>query len=438
MSTDTASSRRIVITGMGILSPLGIGADQFWNRLAAGESGVGPIGGMDYSAAPRNCGGEVREFTFEAARKQYLKPLRKSLKVMCREIQMGVASAGLALEHCGLDTDTIDHERFGVDFGANLMFSPPDVLSDACWNCVPDEAGAGFQHEQWGERGMSRMEPLWLLRYLPNMPACHIGIFADARGPSNSLTHDEASANLAIGEAYRVMARGRADVMIAGTTGTRLHPVKTLHAALWDDLAQGDDPPETWCRPFDQRRTGQVLAEGACSFILEEEQNARARGATIYGTILGSGSSCAIDEHGRAQTTTALALAMRSALRDAGLEPEAIGHINAHGLGSRLSDLAEGAAIREVFGPLAEKVPVTALKSALGNAGSGCGSLELAGSLLGLQHQVIPPTRNFEVPDPECPLNIVHGAPQSTGNPIVLNINVTRMGQASALIVSAT
>ncbi|MCH8829274.1 MAG: beta-ketoacyl-[acyl-carrier-protein] synthase family protein, partial [Planctomycetes bacterium] len=286
--------------------------------------------------------------------------------------------------------------------------------------------------------GMDRMEPLWLLRYLPNMPACHIGIAADARGPNNSITLDEASGNLALGEAARVIERGAAETMIAGTTGTRLHPVKTLHAALWDKLAESSDPPETWCRPFDKNRNGQVLGEGACSFILEEESQARGRGATIFGTIVGFGSSCVGGRESREEgQRLALANAMRAALRDAQLQPHEIGHLNANGLGTIEADRAEAAAIRDVFGGYADELPVTALKSYFGNAGSGCGTLELAGSLLGLSHGVVPATRNYSVPDPQCPLNIVRGDCLPHTNRIAINVNVTRIGQASALIVAA-
>ncbi|HUG90559.1 MAG TPA: beta-ketoacyl synthase N-terminal-like domain-containing protein, partial [Planctomycetaceae bacterium] len=146
--------RRVVVTGVGVVSPLGIGAGPFLENLRAGKSGIGPIGLMSYSAAPENVGGEVREFTEEAAKKTWLKELRKSIKVMCREIQMGVASAALALEHAGLDTAAMDRERFGVDFGANLMFSPPEVLKDACWTCVDGEGPRRtFHYERWGRGG---------------------------------------------------------------------------------------------------------------------------------------------------------------------------------------------------------------------------------------------------------------------------------------------
>jgi 3-oxoacyl-[acyl-carrier-protein] synthase II len=279
------------------------------------------------------------------------------------------------------------------------------------------------------------MEPLWLLRYLPNMPACHIGIQADARGPSNSITLDDASGNLALGEAYRVIERDAAEVMIAGTTGTRVHTMKSVHALMGDELASYDDPPETWCRPFDASRRGQVLGEGACSFILEEESHAQKRNATILGRILGVGSSCVMKKDGTGDLRLALANAMRAALRDAGMKPSQIGHINAHGSGARAGDVQEALAIHDIFGDYAEKVPVTGLKSYMGNAGSGSGTLELAGSVIALRHGVIPPTLNFKNPDPECKLNVVRDEPLAATNRTVLNVNVTRVGQASAIIV---
>jgi 3-oxoacyl-[acyl-carrier-protein] synthase II len=439
MTRSCDSPRRVVITGVGVVSPLGIGFDVFTQNLLAGRSGIARLESVSYSGAPHNVGGEVKDFNETTAKNEYLKKQRKSIEVMCREIQLGVASAALAIDNSRLNLDVINHERFGVEFGANLMFSPPDVLKDACWSCVEDDdPGLQFHYVQWGNKGMSSLEPLWLLRYLPNMPACHIGIHADARGPSNSITQNEASGNLAVAEALHVIQRDLADVMIAGTTGTRIHPVKSMHAALWDVLAQhGDDPPETWSRPFEKTRTGEVLAEGACSFILEEEQHARDRGATILGRILGAGSSCALSRNGRVSVARGLVNAIRAALRDAGVVPDQIGHINAHGLGTPYTDVDESQAIHETFGAFAEKVPVTALKSSLGNSGSGCGTLELAGSLAGLKQHLVPVTLNYRTPDPECRLNIVSSRPLEVSNGLFLNVNVTSMGQASALVVEA-
>jgi len=268
------------------------------------------------------------------------------------------------------------------------------------------------------------------------MPACHISISADARGPSNSLTLDDASGNTVVGEAMRILLRGDADIMIVGVTGTTLHPIKTLHLALWDDLARTPEAPERRARPFDLHRSGRVVAEGSCSFILEDRAHAESRGAKIWGRVLGTGSSCVLDPQKGPNYRLALANAMRAALRDAGLQPAQIGHINAHGLGTKDVDIAESQAILDVFGDeLGRRIPVTAMKSYFGNSGAGSSLLELAASIIGLSKGVIPYTLNYETPDPECPLNVVSKELQPTSNGIVLSVNVTRAGQAAAAIV---
>ncbi len=426
--------RQVVITGIGVVSPIGIGLDDFWNSLRTGSSGIRPTGILQAAPPNSRIAAEIRDFNplnYTTSREQ-----KKAVRVMCREIQFGFAAAMMALENAGIKEGDIDPERLGVEFGANLMLSPPDELSEANAACS-DLATGEFHYERWGDAGLSAMFPLWLLKYLPNMPACHIGIAADARGPNNSVTLDEASSNLVIGEALRVIARGHADVMITGSTGTRVHTLKSIHVVLWDKLAVAeDDNPAGAYRPFDRTRTGQVIGEGSAVLILENADHAKARGAKVFGRILGAGSSCVCSNTLRGDTRRALVLAMQAALRDARLTPADIGHINAHGLGSIESDLHEAQAIHDVFGKYASKVPVTALKSYLGNSAAGCGSLELAGSIVGLMHGVIPPTLNYRNPDPECNLNVVAGDPLPTDNRIFLKINVTRMGQASAVIVA--
>ena len=262
-----SSAKRVVITGLGIVSPLGIGIESFEAGLKAGRSGIAPISLVTYSPIPGSVGAEVKELTDETAKSKWLKSQRRNLKVMSRDIQIGVASAIIGLEHAGLNTEQIDHERIGVEFGSNQMYSPPENLMDGAFAAASDQKK--FDLEQWGSSGLAKMEPLWLLRYLPNMPSCHISILADARGPSNSLTLAEASGNASIGEALRIMRRGQADVMITGATGTKTGSVKSIHAALQVPLALFEgEPPETWSRPFDATRNGQVLGEGACTLIL--------------------------------------------------------------------------------------------------------------------------------------------------------------------------
>lgn len=426
-----------MITGLGIFSPIGIGADAFWESLAAGRSGIRKVEMFPGLGSPDQVGGAITEFTEETARKVYIKEkeVRKNLKTMCREIQLGVASATQALDNAGIDLKTINHERLGVEFGANLMLSPPDILNDAVKACSQHE-GHKFDYNDWGPHGFPQMEPLWLLRYLPNMPACHISIGSDARGPSNSLTLDDASGNTVISEACRIIERGAADVMITGVTGTTMHPIKTMHLALFRDLAATPAEPEKRCRPFDLNRAGRVVAEGTCTLILESRQHAEARGAKLWGRVLGTGMATVTNETGMADYRGALAGAMKAALRSAGLAPTEIGHINAHGVGVQDVDAFESQAIHDVFGAeRGRQVPVTALKSFLGNSGAGAGLLELAGSILGLSRGVIPFTLNYDTPDPKCPLNVVAKEPRSTTNKTVLNVNVTRIGQASASII---
>ena len=432
MSNAASASRPVVITGLGVVSPLGLSPEIFWSKLEAGQSGVRAVGAQA-TAAPGLVGAEVPGFNDEITKEAMPKKQRKFVRVMCREIELGVVSALSAVAHSGINLDAIDHERFGVDFGANLMFSPPEVLKDACWSVTEAQTqGPDFKYDRWGGEGMGVLEPLWLLKYLPNMPACHIGIATDARGPNNSLTLDDASGNLALGEACRIIQRNRADIMIAGTTGTKLNPVKTLHAALWRDLAQGTGEPSTWCRPFDSHRNGQVVAEGAGSVILETRAHAEARGATIYGELVGMGSSCAVQKDGTGHTELALTLAIRAALRDSGLQPEEIGHVNANGIGTQREDAAEARAISALF---PSGVAVSGLKGYLGNAGSGAGVLELIASVLALRRGVILKTLNCDEVDPACPIDVVTGTHRAASNKLFLNINVTRKGQASALIV---
>jgi 3-oxoacyl-[acyl-carrier-protein] synthase II len=434
MAGHRESERQVVISGLGVVSPIGTGIDAFWESLRSGTSGVRSTPFLSGAPPESRFAADVRDFNASAFTKT--REQKKAIRVMCREIQLGFAAAALALDDAGIKEGTMSPERLGVEFGANLMLSPPEDLSEANASCC-DPASGEFRYDRWGEVGMGTMFPLWLLKFLPNMPACHIGIAADARGPNNSVTLEEASSNQVVGEALRVIARGHADVMISGSTGTRVHAVKSLHALMWDKLASSPNSPASACQPFDRDRTGQVLGEGAGVLILEDAGHAAARGARIYGRVLGAGSSCVTsrDTH-RGDTRRALALAMRQSLHDAGLRPHDIGHINAHGLATVDSDRQEAQAIHDVFGEYAAKVPVTALKSYLGNSAAGCGSLELAASLIALRHGVIPPTLNYRHPDPECGLNVVAGGMLATENRTVLKINVNRMGQASAVIVS--
>ncbi len=347
---------------------------------------------------------------------------------------MGVAAAQRALASAGWAAGGFDPERSGVVFGSDYMLTLPEDFTAGILRCRGPEGK--FDFGRWPTEGMPQLTPLWLLKYLPNMPASHLAIYNDMRGPNNSLTLREASSNLAIGEAFRTIARGHADLMVAGATGTRVHPMKLVHTLTQEQVAGNGADPAGASRPFDLGRTGMVLGEGAASIVIEELGLAQARGAKIYGEIVGSASSNVSDRQGVAQRGQALANAMRAALRDAGATPDDVGHIHAHGLSTRTADVEEAWAINQVFSERARPVPVAAAKSYFGNLGAASGLVELAASLMSLEHGRLFPVLNYSTPDPECALNVVRTSDVLPGRS-VLNVNFTPQGQASAVLVRA-
>ncbi len=430
--------RRVVLTGIGLVCPLGNTKEALWDALVTGRSGIGRFDSIPTQNLPMSFAAEARGFTgdvdeFGPLEKEQKKAIRKALKVMCREIQMGVAAAQLAISD-GLPTPgSFLPERTGCVFGADYMLTVPEEFSAGIHKCCDPEGR--FHYQRWATDGMPQLSPLWLLKYLPNMPASHVAIFNDLRGPNNSITLREAASNLAVGEAFRTITRGHAEVMVAGATGTRVHPMKTIHAIQNEDLATNGVEPTKASRPFDLHRLGMVLGEGAAAVILEDLEHALARGATIYAEIVGHGSSQVTDRNYVAHRDQALANAMRMTLRDAGATIDDVGHIHAHGLGTRSCDEEEARAIHEVFGDRAETIPVTAAKSYFGNLGAAGGLVELIGSVLALQHEQLFPILNYETPDPACRITAAKRG-MSPGRSF-LNLNVTPQGQASAVMVKA-
>jgi 3-oxoacyl-[acyl-carrier-protein] synthase II len=426
--------RRVVITGIGLVSPIGIGPGPFWSSLSEGRGGVDRIAAFPVSGLPNDLGAEVKNFDPKSlATAKHRKTLAKSLRVMARDIQLAVAAAELALADAKLEDGGVDPTRIGVDLGAGLISTELDELAPAI--SLATRADGSFDYQVYGTDGLEEIPPLWLLKYLPNMPACHISILCDCQGPSNSITEAEAASNIAIGEACRIIARDRADVMISGGADSKIHPLSLVRMSLLGQMSSWSGVPSEAVRPFDRSRDGWVPGEGAGILILEEREHALKRGARIYGEILGFGSGCdAMPQGGLDPDGSGTEIAIRAALRDAGLRPEEIGHVNAHGAGTPVSDLAEARAFHRVFGD-GPSVPVTALTGYFGNIVSGCGAVELVASLLGVNHGVIPATLNCTDPDPACDLDIVRGAPRPTSNPIFLNTNLTRHGQAAALVV---
>jgi 3-oxoacyl-[acyl-carrier-protein] synthase II len=430
-------SRRVVVTGLGLVSPLGNSPEKLWRALSMGQSGIGPLRSIPALAQTARFGAEAREFTgaiedFGPLEKVMGRNIKKSLKVMCREIQMGVAVAQLAITHSGLPLGDVNRDRVGVLYGSDYMMTLPQDFADAIRSCLNEQGD--FDFTEWGDKFKSAIDPLWLLKYLPNLPAAHIAIFNDLHGPNNSLTVREASSNIAVSEAYQTISRGHADAMIAGATGTRIHVSRTVHTVTQEEVAEEGCDPAAISRPFDLNRTGQVIGEGAGAIMLEELEYAKVRGAKILGEVIGFGSSSVTDGYGIGRLDQSVRNVLTQSLRTSGLTLAQVGHINAHGLGTHKSDAAEAQGIRDVFVSRPD-IPVTAAKSYFGNLGAGGGLVELIASILSLHHDCLFRTLNYETRDPRCPLNIVTATDASPGDNFI-NLNITPQGQSSAVVVA--
>lgn len=420
---------RVVITGLGVVSPIGVGKDAFWRSLADGRSGIDYLQSVPSENLPSKLAGEVRNF--DPVDHVYHK---KFIKVMSRDIQLGVSAASIAMRDSGITGSDVDPLRMGVEFGAGRISSTPEELVDA----VSDlELGDDItEFTRWGEDRMGRICPLWLLKQLPNMPACHVAIAHNAQGPNNTITSREASALLCLAEATRTIERGAADVMIVGSCSSMTDPLDIARLNLFESLSRREDDPHRACRPFDRDRDGSVVGEGSAVFVLEEYEHARRRGADIYAELLGVGSGCDgrdINLGGGA----GLVRSIQAALRRSAIRPDEIGHINAHGKSTQRDDMVESRAFHKSLGSHAAKIPVTALTSYFGNFDAGTGSVELAGSLLALRNRELPITLNYEYPDPDCPINVVSRQTMPLNNSVALSVNRTSIGQSAACVLRA-
>jgi 3-oxoacyl-[acyl-carrier-protein] synthase II len=429
-SQGMALKQDIVITGAGVVSPIGIGKDPFWAAMCQGQSGIRRLDLFDDPSLPAPIGGTVADFD----PKQYVRP-RKSLKVMSRDIQLAFAAADLACVDAGIPEHAVDPERFGVVFGASLIPGELNEIASTYQNCAVD---GKFDFSRWGPTAMAELFPLWMLKYLPNMPACHIGIAQDARGPNNSITMGDVSSLSALAEAVRILERGQADALIVGGVGMRLHPVCWARHDV-KDISHRADNPSAASRPFDADRDGMVNGEGAAAFLLETRSHAEARGVPILARILGyasafEGSGATPDKPSASANIgcgNAIRRAIGAALRDAGVTPAELGFVVAHGKSTIDDDRVEAQAIRSVLGD----VPVTASKGNFGYLAAASGALETAVGILSIQHGQIPPTLNYEHPDPECPINVVHGRPMPLRCPTALVLTHSPFGQAVAVVL---
>lgn len=413
----------VVITGYGIACPLGMGGEAVARAVAGSQSGVRAIPAMADAGWPAPLGGVIQDGDFDP--KEWVKP-RKSLKVMAREIQLAFACGEQAWDAAGLQDTAIDPERMGVVCGAGLMYCDPSELEASYRACMPE---GGFEFDLWGQAGMRELYPLWMLKYLPNMSASHLGIRRDARGPTNSIAHGDASSLLALSEAAGIIRRGGADVMLTGGSSSRLHLVDPL----WPEGARawrsGVDPAEA-CRPFDADRTGSICGEGAAVLVLESESHARRRGARPLARVASVVCRSEDSTPTHKPTGRAIEQSIAGALERSGVTREELAFVKAHAGGARRGDAIEARAIRNTLGD----IPVTAPKSYFGNCGAAGGAVELTLAVMALAGGQTPSTLNYQTPDPECPVNVVT-APQPLSGEAVLALNHNLAGQSVAAVL---
>lgn len=428
---------RVVVTGIGIVSPLGVGSRAHWEALIDGKTGVRRVAAFDPSGFGCQVGGEVPAFKIgDFVPKSY----RKATKVMARDIELAVVAADDAFKDSGLqsqaytETPNFDGRRFGCNIGAGLVSAELAELGAAMTTARSADDPNRLDLRQWGRDGMTQLTPLWLLKYLPNMLACHVTIIHQLKGPSNTITCADASSHLAIGEAFRTIQRGNADLAICGGAECKLNPMALLRQTLLGRLnASSNDDPGRAVRPFDADAAGTALGEGAGLLILEEYDRAKSRGAKMYAELVGFAASqdsykvTQPDPSGRSYAN-----AIVNALADAGLTAADMDLLVPNGLGIASHDRAELAGLQTALGSAAARVPVSPIKGQTGSLAAGSG-VEAATAVLALHHGKIPPAINTRKPLDGVKLNV---SPQTRDAKIDVAVtSVYSLGGQNAALV---
>ncbi|WP_333871237.1 beta-ketoacyl-ACP synthase II [Desulforamulus putei] len=379
-------SKRVVITGMGVISPVGTGLDNFWNALTAGVSGIARITRFDPSEYSTQIAGEVKDFDYS----KYID--KKEGRRMDKFSQYAVVAAAMAIEDAGMDLQSLDKDRTGVIVGSGI--GGMETFEEQCRVLV--------------NRGPSRISPFLIPMMIANMAAGQIAIKFGLRGPNITAITACASSGNAIGDAFKLIQRGGAEVVITGGTEAPITPLSVAGFCAMKAMSTRNEEPARASRPFDADRDGFVMGEGAAMMVLETLEHAQKRGANIYAEIVGYGSSCdayhitAPDPEG-----SGAAAAMKMALADGDLKPEDVQYINAHGTSTPVGDVAEVVAIKKVFGDHAYKLTVSSTKSMTGHMLGAAGAVEGIATVLAIRDDLVPPTINLENPDPACDLDFV-------------------------------
>lgn len=377
---------RVVVTGLGSVTPLGVGNEKFWEGVKSGANGIGPITQIDTTHHNTKFGGEVKGFHVE----EYID--RKEAKRMDRFVHLAIAASQEAVEHSGLKIDDDNRDRIGVIIGCGIG-------GLTTWE---------REYRTFIEKGPDRVSPFLIPMMIANMASGHVSIKTGARGPNTTTVAACASSAHGIGMAYDILKRGDADAMITGGTEAPISDSAMAGFGNMRALSRRNDDPAHASRPFDKERDGFVIGEGAGTIIMETLSSAQARGATIYAEVLSYGiTGDAYHITNMPEDGSGIGSSMRMALQYAAIEPEQVQYINAHGTSTPVNDKTETAAIKAIFGEHAYKMGVSSTKSQIGHLLGAGSAVEFIATVLGLYHQIMPPTINLQNPDPECDLDYV-------------------------------
>lgn len=402
--------RRVVITGLGAITPLGLNVEEYWQGLVEGRSGIGLITLFDARAYPVKLAAEVKGF--DPAKFMHIKRVDRTARVT----HFAIAASKMAVESARLDMTREKRERVGV------------VLSTTGMVTLIADQGIVLK-----ERGPMRIDPLLISKMAPNMVPVQVAMELGAKGPNTSLNSACASGSDALGQAMNFIRLGYADVIIAGGADATITPISIACTGLVGALTRNPDP-KTACRPFDLNRNGFVFGEGAGILVLESLEHARERGATILAELAGVGwSNDAYNDTAPDPETESVAI--RMALSDAEVSPDEVDYINAHGTSTKLNDAGETRAIKMVFGEGAYKVPISSNKSMIGHLATAAGAVEAIASVLTIAHGIIPPTINYQTPDPECDLDYVPNKARKQTVNIVLSNSFGMGGQNCCIVI---
>ncbi|MHC5085658.1 MAG: beta-ketoacyl-[acyl-carrier-protein] synthase family protein [Planctomycetota bacterium] len=393
-------TRRVVVTGTGAATSLGLTGKELWDGLLEGRSGIKKIQAFDPVGFPCELAGEVPDYKI---RNYVPKSHRKATKLMSRDIEISVIAADDAVKNSGLVTKAIDPEnstitatRTAISFGAGLISCDLEEMAQSVEKSVTD---GEFDIQKWGTDGLQSLTPLWLLKYLPNMLPCHIGIIHDIQGPSNTITCGEVAGHIAIAEAAEMIARNDADIALGGGGEAKVNPVVMIRQCLHNRTAtDSNDSPEKACRPFDANADGSVFGEAAGVVVMEELEFAKARKAAIAAEIVGSASSNSLntDFAHLEEDGEGLQIAIRKALEEANIQPDQIDLVVPTGTGIVADDKAEAAALKAVFGSSLSSIHVWPIKGMVSHTGAAAGAIDVIATIGAIMHQKIGPVKNVE------------------------------------------